>query len=411
MTSKSPYALTRSILLAMFAGGTLGWLLGPQTIPLGVVGKMYIQLIKVIAVPLVLFTIVEAVLTTNLSWETARRWFVVIVVNACSALALGLVISNFFRPGVGFFVKVTDATPPVASTVKEFSLAAFFNSFIPSSIVSPFAENNILAVVLVALLFGAAIRAHLAKPSAEISLVAAQRVIKAAAGVVSVVILWLVKLVPVAVFCVTARTVGEYGFAPFKGLAFYVALGSLGLMLQVFVVYPCWVVLVGKYSFAHFLKVAQKPIAYAFGTNSSLATLPITLQALDELKVPKAASRLGACIGTNFNNDGIILYEAMAVLFVAQALGIELSLGEQIFAAGMSLLAAIGVAGVPEAGVVSLSLVLSSVGLPLDILPLLLTVDWIIARVRSVTNVMSDMTVSIAVAGLGREGPHGHAGN
>jgi DAACS family dicarboxylate/amino acid:cation (Na+ or H+) symporter len=146
----------------------------------------------------------------------------------------------------------------------------------------------------------------------------------------------------------------------------------------------------------------HKPLVYAFGTNSSLATLPVTLNALDELQVPKSASRLGACIGTNFNNDGIILYEAMAVLFVAQALNIDLSLGEQIFAACISLAAAIGVAGVPEAGVVSLSLVLSAVGLPLEILPILLTVDWIVARMRSVTNVMSDVTVSIAIAGLDR---------
>jgi DAACS family dicarboxylate/amino acid:cation (Na+ or H+) symporter len=139
---------------------------------------------------------------------------------------------------------------------------------------------------------------------------------------------------------------------------------------------------------------------YALGTNSSLATLPLTLEALDRLNVPKAASRLGACVGTNLNNDGIILYEAMAVLFVAQAYGIDLSLGEQLAAALMSLAAAIGVAGVPEAGVISLSLVLTAVGLPLEIVPLLLTVDWIIARMRSATNVLSDMTVSIGIAAL-----------
>ena len=90
----------------------------------------------------------------------------------------------------------------------------------------------------------------------------------------------------------------------------------------------------------------------------------------------------------------------MAVLFVAQAYGIDLSLGEQIFAAMIALTAAIGVAGVPEAGIVSLSLVLGAVGLPLEILPLLLTVDWIVARMRSVVNVLSDMTVSIGVSGL-----------
>jgi DAACS family dicarboxylate/amino acid:cation (Na+ or H+) symporter len=210
----------------------------------------------------------------------------------------------------------------------------------------------------------------------------------------------LVRLVPFAVFCVTARTVGEYGFEPFKGLFLYIALAILGMLIQISLVYPVWIRFVGGIQLGHFIRLAKKPIVYAFGTNSSLATLPLTLEALDSLKVSKSASRLGACVGTNLNNDGIVLYEAMAVLFVAQAFGFHLTLEQQLLAAGMSLIAAIGVAGVPEAGVVSLSLVLTAVGLPLEIVPLLLTVDWIVARMRSVTNVLSDMTVSIAIDGL-----------
>ena len=134
---------------------------------------------------------------------------------------------------------------------------------------------------------------------------------------------------------------------------------------------------------------------YAAGANSSLATLPVTLRALDRLGVSRSASALGACVGTNFNNDGIILYEGMAVLFVAQASGIDLSFSQQLLAAAACLVAAMGVAGVPEAGFVSLALVLNTVGLPLELLPLLLTVDWVIARGRSVTNVLSDMLLSI----------------
>ena len=102
-------------------------------------------------------------------------------------------------------------------------------------------------------------------------------------------------------------------------------------------------------------------------------------------------------VGTNFNNDGIILYEGMAVLFVAQAHGLHLDLGQQLLAAGACLVAAMGVAGVPEAGFISLALVLNTVGLPVDILPLLLTVDWILGRARSVTNVLSDMVLSIMI--------------
>jgi DAACS family dicarboxylate/amino acid:cation (Na+ or H+) symporter len=106
---------------------------------------------------------------------------------------------------------------------------------------------------------------------------------------------------------------------------------------------------------------------------------------------------MGACVGTNLNNDGIVLYEGMAVLFVAQACGVQLNLGEQLLAAGTALIAAMGVAGVPEAGFISLALVLSTVGLPLELLPLLLTVDWVIARARSLTNALSDMVLSILI--------------
>jgi DAACS family dicarboxylate/amino acid:cation (Na+ or H+) symporter len=146
-----------------------------------------------------------------------------------------------------------------------------------------------------------------------------------------------------------------------------------------------------------FWRAAREPAIYALGTNSSLATLPVTLKALDELGVRKSSSAMGACVGTNLNNDGIVLYEGMAVLFVAQACGVQLNLGEQLLAAGTALIAAMGVAGVPEAGFISLALVLSTVGLPLELLPLLLTVDWVIARARSLTNALSDMVLSILI--------------
>jgi DAACS family dicarboxylate/amino acid:cation (Na+ or H+) symporter len=128
----------------------------------------------------------------------------------------------------------------------------------------------------------------------------------------------------------------------------------------------------------------------------------VTLRALDKLGVSREASALGACVGTNLNNDGIVLYEGMAVLFVAQASGIDLSIGQQLLAALTCIVAAMGVAGVPEAGFVSLALVLGTVGLPVELLPLLLSVDWILARARSVTNALSDMVLSIAIDRLGR---------
>src|SRR5258708_2328093 len=133
------------------------------------------------------------------------------------------------------------------------------------------------------------------------------------------------------------------------------------------------------------------------GAGRSLARVPLTLGALERMGVSRTSSALGACVGTNFNNDRIILYEGMAVLFVAQAHGIDLGLGQQLVAAGSCLIAAMGVAGVPEAGLVSLALVLNTVGLPLELLPLLLTVDGIVGRARAVTNALSDMVLSIMI--------------
>ncbi len=117
--------------------------------------------------------------------------------------------------------------------------------------------------------------------------------------------------------------------------------------------------------------------------------------------VSPQSARLAACVGTNLNNDGILLYEAMAVLFVAQYYGIPLDFGRQLLAAASCVVAGIGIAGVPEAGLISLALVLTTVGLPTEILPLLLTVDWLLSRCRAVTNVTSDILVAVLLDRFG----------
>jgi Na+/H+-dicarboxylate symporter len=396
---KSDSALPINIIAAMCVGAVVGVVFGQHATPLGVFGKLFVQLIKMMAIPLVFFSILEALVATSISWKSAGKLLIVVAINSTCALLIGLTLSNLIEPGRGFVVESGSGNEPIA-VVKEFDLQTALNTVVPSSILQPFVENNVISVVLLALLIGGALRRHLHTPSADYAVGQFERMIGTVLAVWSIVLNWLVRLVPIAVFCVTARTVGEYGFAPFEGLAWYVGLAICGLAIHVALVYPVWVRIVAGMSLRQFWKHAKRPVVYAFGTNSSLATLPLTLNALDDLRVPKSASRLGACIGTNLNNDGIILYEAMAVLFVAQAYGIEMSVTQQVMTALLSLAAAIGVAGIPEAGVISLSLVLTAAGLPLEILPMLLTVDWIIARARSITNVLSDMTVSIGIASL-----------
>jgi DAACS family dicarboxylate/amino acid:cation (Na+ or H+) symporter len=395
-------SLTGKILVAMAVGALTGSVFGAHVVSLGMVGKLFIQLIKVLAVPLVFFSIVDALITAKLSWSGARKLVTVVAINTTVALLIGLTLSNIVQPGVYFERSVASIEGVQPPKVDSIDFEKIVSSIVPTSIVAPFAENNVIAVVVLSLLLGTALRQHLTGGKADYELIQAERLIRTILSVWNSGLMLLVRLVPFAVFCVTARTVGEYGFEPFKGLSLYIVLAIAGMLIQIAVVYPLWIRFMGGIPLREFMKRARKPVVYAFGTNSSLATLPLTLEALDELKVSKSSSRLGACIGTNLNNDGIVLYEAMAVLFVAQAFGFHLPLDQQLLAAGLSLVAAIGVAGVPEAGVVSLSLVLTAVGLPLEIVPLLLTVDWIVARMRSVTNVLSDMTVSIGIDALSK---------
>jgi Na+/H+-dicarboxylate symporter len=173
----------------------------------------------------------------------------------------------------------------------------------------------------------------------------------------------------------------------------------LGLAVHALVYYPLVAWLVGKKSPKIYLGQGADAIMTAVSCNSSLATVPVTLQCLERMQVSPQSSRLAACIGTNLNNDGITLYEAMAALFLAQALGFNLPMVNQLLIVVASIIAGAGVAGIPEAGLIVLPLVLSAAGLPDQVIvaaiPLIMTVDWIIARARSGVNVMSDMLVAI----------------
>lgn len=395
------FPLHLQIVLAIAVGLVVGPLLGKGAGGLGEIGTVVISLIKAAATPLLFFSIVNAILTTEIRGRSALRLMFWAFLNASIALTLGLLLSNLLKPGrslVGFASKDPALTSAYAN--KKIDLLATLKSTVPTSFVAPFVDNLVLSIVIIALLLGFGLRRARKEQLAAGG--SAFRALEDGIGtllrVTEIVLGWVIRLIPFAVFGVVARAVGEHGYAPLKGLAVYTLVGVGGLVLHATVTYQLWLVLLAKMPLRTFWREAREPVTTALGANSSLATLPVTLKALDRLGVPRSASTLGACVGTNFNNDGIILYEGMAVLFVAQASGLDLSLGQQIHVALMCMIAAMGVAGVPEAGFISLALVLNTVGLPLEILPLLLTVDWIIARGRSAVNVLSDMLLSILIA-------------
>jgi DAACS family dicarboxylate/amino acid:cation (Na+ or H+) symporter len=390
------FPLSLQITAGMALGLAVGPLLGTSAAPLGELGKILIQLIKAVATPLLFFAIVNAILKSEVRGRQGAVMLGFALVSSCIALAIGLVISNVFQPGRLLDLHgIAKGASVSGFTDKKVDVVKTITSYVPGSVVQPFVDNLVLSVVLIALLYGFATRALRRREAPGAA--AIEELTTALQGVTEIVLTWIVRLTPLAVFGVVAKTVGEHGLAALKGLGAYVGASLLGMTVQIVVVYHMMLWLFARLSPRRFWAAAREPVVYAVGANSSLATLPLTLGALDKLGVSRSSSALGACVGTNFNNDGIILYEGMAVLFVAQAHGLDLSLGQQLVAAASCLIAAMGVAGVPEAGLISLALVLNTVGLPLEILPLLLTVDWIVGRARSVNNVLADMVLSILV--------------
>jgi Na+/H+-dicarboxylate symporter len=278
--------------------------------------------------------------------------------------------------------------------VRIFPISKYIDATLPKQIPAPklaFLDAlapNVLYVITLAVLVGLIARRLSVKiPTLEIFFS------KSLKGLIKA-LSWIIKLIPVAIFCVIAKLVGENGFKFFSTLGIFVLLVSAGIFTHVFIYYALVVRVSLKKSPVSFFKDSSEALLTAFGTGSSLATLPVTLSCLEKMKVSKSSARLSACIGTNFNHDGILLYEVTAAFFIAQIQGLHLGFSQQLTIASASILASVGIAGIPEAGLITLSLVLTAAHLPLTALPFLLPVDWFLGRLRAFTNVASDIIVA-----------------
>jgi Na+/H+-dicarboxylate symporter len=403
------------ILLAMVLGALVGWCYGRRIERLGEIGTAIIDLIKALAGPLLFFAVLDAFLRTRVSARSAATMVAITLVNATLALGIGLTLSNVLKPGTYLRTAVlassTTATEPAATPtavpkLQQIDFLRELLAYIPRNVVKPFLDNSVITIVILAVFAGWALRRVKDEQdrAGETGYQAVEALVTTIFRTIEVMLGVVIALVPLAVFSVVARTIGRGELDRFRGLAAYVGVAVLGLAIHVFVVYQAWIVAVARMSLRRFWSGARDAVVYAMGSSSSLATLPVTLRCLDRMEVSPQSARLAACVGANLNHDGILLYEAMAVLFVAQVYGIKLTVAQQLLAALSCLLASIGIAAVPDAGLISLALVLATVGLPLEILPLLLTVDWFLSRCRAMTNVTSSILVAVLLDRFGAGG-------
>lgn len=401
-------ALIVGILLGIY-GGAEPYFYQLDNGDLGQIGMLIIRLLKALAIPLILFSILDAFVKAPMSARSGGRLVMICLFNVSVAFMIGLTLMNVFKPGFAWRGHIHPLLGQLANTgppppgPAPISLDPLQNigSYVPSSLLEPMLHNNVISVVLLALLFGAALGSF--KPTqaepAPPDIQALEAVISAIYQLLLKVLGWVVHAVPLAVLGLVAQAVGKAGLSIFSELASYAGIIAAGLCLHGLIYYPLAAWIGGGTSPRTYLGQGMDAVLTGLSTNSSLATVPITLECLKRMGVSDRSARLAACAGTNLNNDGVTLYEAMTALFLAQAIGFDLDTGQQIVIVLASLMAGAGIAGIPEAGLIVLPLVLSAAGLPETIvaaaIPLIAPIDWVIARLRSAVNVLSDMLVAI----------------
>jgi DAACS family dicarboxylate/amino acid:cation (Na+ or H+) symporter len=294
-------------------------------------------------------------------------------------------------------------TMPVAAEDSSLSLLKMLDSYVPRSIAQPLAENMVLTVAALAILLGAAMRSLKSTDDTALSgaIGTFEGLITASFQILLKMLSWLIEIAPFAICLAIAGVVGATAdvAALLQRVGVFFVTVMAALAVHALVYYPLSAWLIGGVSPRVLFREGAGAILTGFSINSSLATAPLTLKALDRMHVSESSARLSACVGTNFNNDGITLYEAITALFVAQAAGMELHVAQQVSILLAALAGSMGIAGIPNSGLIILTLVLKAARLPDDVinlvLPIVYSIDFINARVRSAVNVMGDMQVAI----------------
>ncbi len=360
--------------------------------------QLILKALTALATPLILFAILNSFLTTNIPGRTGRRLAFLLFTNTTAAILIGLFVANVVRPGS--WEKFGDPGSAAAIT-KKFDPWSLLRDSVPEAVLQPLVNNNVIQLLVLGLTFGIALRAIKSELQAQgrTEFQPIENVISILFTTIIRVLSWVIRLVPLAVFGIVSRTVALQGFAPFKALAIFIVAVVLALTLQM-----CFYLT--RVSFGSWVRPKQflgggiDAFLTAFSTDSSTATMPVTYRGLiQNVGLRPSSASLGALIGTNFNNDGTALYEAMSALFIAQVLNLNLNLEQQFVVVLTSIFASVGAAGIPEAGLVTMTLVFTAVGLPTQYIAILITVDWFLDRCRTVLNVMGDMTVSCLLDG------------
>lgn len=375
-------------------------------------GTIFINLLKLVAVPLVLVSLVVGVSSLNNMSRLTRmggKTILIYLATTLLAITIGLTVVNVIDPGSSLpestrvsLMENYSGTGTNTKNTSENSILDFLVRIVPQNFFASASENgNMLQIVFVAILLGLGIISIPAQKSQTLI-----EVFDSLNEVIIKVVDLIMKLAPIGVFALMASVIVDLAgddlrdaVTLLKALAWYSLTVVAGLLIHVFVVYSVLFKIFSKMKLSDFFRAIRPAILLGFSTSSSLATLPVTMERVEKhLGVAEEVSSFVLPVGATINMDGTSLYQAVAAVFIAQAIGMDLSLAQQLTIVFTATAASIGAAGVPGAGIIMLVIVLQAVQVPVEGIALILGVDRILDMARTAVNVTGDAAVSVAVA-------------
>ena len=396
MQEKRKLNLAAWIIIGMLAGILVGFIFlkvgGTFTTDyLKPFGTIYINLLKFMVVPVVLFSIMSGVISLNDLKKVGSvgiKTFIYYICTTALAVVIGLVVVNCFK---GFFpVLDSSVTAGLEYEAAEAPkvMDVIVNIF-PDNLLKPMVDTNMLPVIVIAIFFGAGVLAAGEKGKMIANLVESMD------EVVMKVLMMIIKLTPIGVFCLMADVVAVNGAKVVGSLALVVGIAYIGYILHLVIVYSLSVKFLAGMSPIRFFKGVAAAMLTAFTTTSSNATLPVNIECCNDMGAEPEISSFVLPLGATINMDGTAIYQAVATVFIACCYGIDLTIGQMVMVVVTATLASIGTAGVSGAGMIMLSMVLLQVGLPVEGIAIIAGVDKLFDMGRTTLNITGDATCAM----------------
>jgi len=396
--------LTRNILLGMMLGLVMGSVIHAMGLDsqsflsvyvvdgiFDVGGKVFIASLKLLVVPLVFVSLVSGASNLSSDGNMGRIGIKAVglyLITTATAISLALLIANLINPGLGFnMATATEFVANESPPLKQVLIDIF-----PTNPIQAMAETNMLQIIVFAILLGVAIT----KAGAHGERL--KDTFNDWNEVVMRLVLMLMNVAPIGVFCLMVTLFSKMGFAAISKLIVYFMAVLLVLLVHFFVTYPVLIRFLAGLNPVRFYKKMMPVMAFAFSTSSSGATLPVTLETVKKrLGVKNEVASFIIPLGATINMDGTAIMQGVATVFIAQAFNVDIGLSGYLMVILTATMASIGTAGVPGVGLITLALVLTQVGLPVEGIALIIGVDRLLDMTRTVVNVVGDATVAAVV--------------